>query len=106
MRTFEFGRHPLFEFNTRRFIVLGTEKSGTDQQNHLLFRQKLQYEFKGTVDGVWGTLGWEDNSSFALRGSIDLSIGGNNDEGSGHQLTAAEIADLKEINPLPEGEVQ
>jgi hypothetical protein len=103
MRTFNFDEHKPYTFNERTFIPLGEEKPQEELQGNLLFKQKLNYEFDDKVEGIWGTLGWEDNSAFELKGSINLSNDGNLDEGGTHELTKSEIEELKSINPLLDG---
>ncbi len=87
-----------------KFIPLGQRANRVELLRDSRYLRKLNYELKGPVRGVWGTLGWEDDSPFYLDGTLECSKTGNTEEGmyaahEAHSLTQREINDLKMVNP-------
>lgn len=105
MKSFDFDLDQLFSFGNRTFIPLGEDRPVNELLTGI-FQKKLKKESSGPVPGVWGTLGWADNSPFRLKGKIDHSVSGNFDEGGNSTLTAQQVEDLKAINPQLAGKMR
>ncbi len=93
-------------FKDSRFIPLGkiTQEASALDNTDSVVSQKINRAVNHEVEGIWGTLGWADDSPFTPTGKLYFSESGNyneglNQHGEEHVLTQQEIADLKAINP-------
>ncbi|MBL4898770.1 MAG: hypothetical protein JKX76_03865 [Colwellia sp.] len=80
--------------NKAQFIVLGSEEGETDNLRELV-RNKIRGEVKEKVPGVWGTLGWANDSGVEWPGELHFS-GKGNDNSKGETLQ--QIKELYKIN--------
>lgn len=76
------------EDDTRQFLLLG------DLSTQVV---PIHETFQADNKGIWGTIGWMDNSSFLVEGEIQFSKEGQTTEARGATLN--EINDLYSINP-------
>lgn len=81
------------ESDTRRFLLLGKP---SEQAASIL--EKISNKVPETDrEGIWGTVGWMNNSPFLAEGEIQFSETGQTTDSRG--ATLKEIQDLYSINP-------